>query len=285
MKNYNPTLNHIKLKKIQTSDTSNKHAETSTPATLSQNGEVWFVNPLTLYNFVSWKSLINVEVFLTKYESEHKKFKKNENDIVPNFNQKSKDALCGIIERINLFYKKNDDFKPNIYYISYMLATARWEASWGNDFFCALEERSGGLGKEYFNKYDPVLASTEALRKNAKNNGNIVEGDGYKYRGRGLVHLTWKNNYKKASNYLGVDFKTDPDKAAELDFAVPIMIWGMMKGVFTGSKLPEYIYKNHIDYKTARKVINGSDSADSIASFANLFESILRQTSNLTEEF
>ena len=46
-----------------------------------------------------------------------------------------------------------------------MLATARWEAIWGNDFFCALEERSGGLGKKYFNKYDPVLASTEALRK------------------------------------------------------------------------------------------------------------------------
>ncbi|MFQ0997882.1 hypothetical protein ACGH6U_10870, partial [Gilliamella sp. CG33] len=270
----------------KTAAPSTKQTQTSsTPATLCQKGRAWFVNPLTLYNFVSWKSLINVEVFLTKYESEHKKFKKNEKDIVPNFNQKSKDTLRGIIERINLFYKKNDDFKPNIYYVSYMLATARWEATWGNDFFCALEERSGGLGKEYFNKYDPVLASTEALRKKAKDNGNIVEGDGYRYRGRGLVHLTWKNNYKKASNYLGVDFITDPDKAAELDFAVPIMIWGMMKGVFTGGKLPKYIYKNHIDYKTARKVINGSDSADSIASFANLFESILRQTSNLTEEF
>lgn len=58
-----------------------------------------------------------------------------------------------------------------------------------------------------------------------------------------------------------------------------------MEGVFTGGKLPKYIYKNHIDYKTARKVINGSNYADSIASFANLFESILRQTSNLTEKF
>ncbi|OCG46048.1 hypothetical protein A9G35_06000 [Gilliamella sp. Choc5-1] len=63
------------------------------------------------------------------------------------------------------------------------------------------------------------------------------------------------------------------------------MIWGMMKGIFTGGKLPGYIYKSHIDYKAARAVINESDSADNIAFFARLFESILRETSNLTEEF
>ena len=37
----------------------------------------------------------------------------------------------------------------------------------------------------YFNRYDPVLASTEKRRLTAKENGNTQEGDGYKYRGRG----------------------------------------------------------------------------------------------------
>ncbi|SCC23195.1 hypothetical protein [Gilliamella intestini] len=272
--------------KHQTPNTNQTGANTTTPklSNLSTDGKAWFIHPIALFNFVSL-DLIDVESFLTKYESEHKNFKANEKDVVSDFNQKSKDSLRGIIKRINLFYKEHEEFKPNIYYVSYMLATARWEATWGRDFFCALEERSGSLGKAYFNKYDPVLASNESLKKRAKNNGNTEEGDGYKYRGRGLVHLTWKNNYKKASDYFGIDFVDQPDKAAELDYAVPIMIWGMMKGIFTGGKLPRYIYKSHIDYKAARAVINKNDSADNIAFFARQFESILRATSNLTEEF
>ncbi|OCG29002.1 hypothetical protein A9G11_00010 [Gilliamella sp. wkB108] len=163
-----------------------------------------------------------------------------------------------------------------------MLATARWEATWGDDVFCSLFEH-GSLS--YFNRYDPVLASTEKLRNDAKRYGNTKQGDGYTYRGRGLAHLTFKGNYKKASDYFGIDFVKDPDKAAELDNAVPILIWGTMTGGFSEQKITKYIYKNHIDYKAARKVINGSNYADKLAEFAKRFEAILRQTSILTEEF
>ncbi|WP_392562453.1 hypothetical protein RHO12_02940 [Orbus sturtevantii] len=55
-------------------------------------------------------------------------------------------------------------------------------------------------------------------------NGNTLQGDGYKYRGRGLVQLTWKNNYQAATNYFNIDFINNPDKASEYGYAVPIMI-------------------------------------------------------------
>lgn len=263
-------------------DTSTAPTNSTPPATLSKDGKVWFIHPISLFKFVTYQDLIDVERFLVMYESEHKNFKKVDTDNVPDFNQKSKYTLRGIIERINLFYRKNNEFKPNIYYLSYMLATARWEATWGEDVFCALFEH-GSLS--YFNQYDPVLASTSGQREKAIKNGNTKKGDGYKYRGRGLAHLTWKKNYKDASDYFGIDFVKDPDKAAELDNAVPILIWGTMTGGFSEQKITKYIYKNHIDYKAARKVINGSNYDDEVASFAVRFEAILRQTSILTEEF
>ena len=84
---------------------------------------------------------------------------------------------------------------------------------------------------------------------------------------------------------MSVDFINQPDKAADLDYAVPIMIWGSINGVFSGKKLSKYINEKNIDYKLARYVINGQDKAEYIAHNAKCFEAILRQTSNLIEEF
>jgi hypothetical protein len=269
----------------ETTNTTTTPTDSAPPATLSADGKAWFIHPLEMFKFSIWEDLINVETFLIKYEREHKNFKAKEEDIVSDLNQQSKDTLRGIIERINLFYKKNSEFKPNIYYVSYMLATARWEATVGKKYFYALEEWDGGKGEAYFDKYDPVRASTLKAREYAKGMGNTEEGDGYKYRGRGTAQMTWKKNYSDATQYFKVDFVNDPDKAAELDYAVPIMIWGMMTGNFSKRKLTTYINENHIDYNSARAVINGGDYASEIAAFAERFESILRQTSNLTEDF
>ncbi|MBT0727718.1 hypothetical protein HGT73_10100 [Rosenbergiella australiborealis] len=63
----------------------------------------------------------------------------------------------------------------------------------------------------YFNKYDPVPADTPKRRERAFKNGNTAQGDCFKYRGRGCVHLTWKNNYKKAQDKFGVNFVDSPD--------------------------------------------------------------------------
>lgn len=41
--------------------------------------------------------------------------------------------------------------------------------------------------------------------------GNTEPGDGYKYRGRGYIQVTGKDNYKAISKYAGVDFVNNPD--------------------------------------------------------------------------
>lgn len=50
--------------------------------------------------------------------------------------------------------------------------------------------------------------------KDAIANGNENMGDGPKYKGRGLLQLTWKKNYKRFSLYSGVDCVENPDLIA-----------------------------------------------------------------------
>lgn len=50
--------------------------------------------------------------------------------------------------------------------------------------------------------------------------GNTALGDGYKYRGGGLTHLTFKDNYRVYGDAIGVDLVANPDLIATPDVAV-----------------------------------------------------------------
>jgi len=55
--------------------------------------------------------------------------------------------------------------------------------------------------------------------------GNLEDGDGWKYRGRGLIQLTGKDNYRLASDALGVDFIADPDLVLTKEYAALTAAW------------------------------------------------------------
>lgn len=60
---------------------------------------------------------------------------------------------------------------------------------------------------------------------NRLGNGNEASGDGYKYRARGLIHLTGKANYQAYTDYSGIDIVNNPELAARLDIALDIAGW------------------------------------------------------------
>ena len=90
--------------------------------------------------------------------------------------------------------------------------------------------------------------------------------------GRGYVQLTHKANYIKAGNKLGVDLVNNPDMALQPTIAAMILVRGCSEGWFTGKHLDEYLPG---DYIGARRVVNGTDRAVSIAKIAATFEAAL----------
>lgn len=88
--------------------------------------------------------------------------------------------------------------------------------------------------------------------------------------GRGFVQLTHKDNYAKAGQKLGIDLVSDPSKAMIPEVSALILIRGMQGGWFTGRKLSDAG-----DFLEARRIVNGTDKAGQIATYANSFLSAL----------
>jgi predicted chitinase len=54
--------------------------------------------------------------------------------------------------------------------------------------------------------------------------GNTAQGDGFKYRGRGIIQLTGKDNYAKYGKMLGLDLVNNPDLASDPKVAAMIAV-------------------------------------------------------------
>lgn len=104
--------------------------------------------------------------------------------------------------------------------------------------------------------------------------------DGHVYYGRGLVQLTWIDNYKSMSKILGFDLVSNPDLALRPDIASKIMFEGMARGTFTGKKLSHFFNAKIADWVNARTIINRLDRAAEIAGYAKAFHSDLITASN-----
>ena len=98
--------------------------------------------------------------------------------------------------------------------------------------------------------------------------GNTQPGDGPRYKGRGYVQVTGRNNYTNWSQKLGIDLVGNPELASQPGTAARILVQGMKEGSFTGKKLGDYVGEGRQDFEGARRVVNGTDKAGPIADTA-----------------
>ena len=97
----------------------------------------------------------------------------------------------------------------------------------------------------------------------------------YPWHGRGYVQLTWKQNYEHAGRQLGIDLTTNPNAALVPETAAKILVRGSAEGWFTGKKLADYITLQKSDFEGARRIINGTDKARTIAGIAREYDAAL----------
>ncbi|OJH35072.1 hypothetical protein BON30_40830 [Cystobacter ferrugineus] len=68
-----------------------------------------------------------------------------------------------------------------------------------------------------------------------KDLGNIHKGDGRRYKGRGPIQLTGRNNYRAAGKALHIDLENHPKRAAAVDVGFRTAGW-----FWTSRKLNHY---------------------------------------------
>lgn len=95
--------------------------------------------------------------------------------------------------------------------------------------------------------------------------GNTVRGDGKRFIPRGIVQITGRGNYRKASKLVGVDLLKNPELLQQARYTIPASVLGMKQGTFTGAKLSDYINGSKVDFYNARRIINSTESAQVIA--------------------
>lgn len=88
------------------------------------------------------------------------------------------------------------------------------------------------------------------------------------YYGRSYVQLTWEFNYVLFGGLLRIDLAGNPDLALKPEYAAPICVIGMHRGLFTGKKLAKYGKGSDFDFVEARRTVNGTDKAQHIAGLA-----------------
>lgn len=184
------------------------------------------------------------------YKIDLNKFKK----VFPNC--KDPEVFCNLLD--NLLSASGIDTKERV---SMFLAQCGHESGGFTRFVENLNYSAKGL-RGTFPKYFPDDATAIAYERkpekiankvyaNRMGNGPESSGDGFKYRGRGMIMTTGKDNYNEFSKYSGIDAVNNPDVlSSDMSVAIKSAIWFWNK-----NKLNSYCDKN--DFIGLTKRING----------------------------
>jgi putative chitinase len=193
------------------------------------------------------------------------------------------DALNGLLTSL-----EQDPHITDLRHAAYMLATTMHETA-----FIYRPIHEYGSRSYFINRYGGQTALGKRL-------GNDTPEEGALYAGVGFVQLTGEDNFERLEADLRREYSeaiarfeartgrkfdltvgdqpndtSDPNNAMDPEIAYCIMSYGMRHGRFTGRKLFHYFTGKLTDWINARKIINGLDKAQRIATYGQQFYRIL----------
>lgn len=154
-------------------------------------------------------------------------------------------------------------------HLAYVLATAFHEtAKWMQP----IREGAVRYGKNYTDAQSRRAVASLHAKGIIRTNYALPAGPfKQSYYARGLVGITWYDNYLKFEKLLGIPLTEFPDLALEWEHALPMLFTGMIDGVYTTRKLS--MIQSPADYYDARAIINADKKKNgrAIADTASVF--------------
>lgn len=136
--------------------------------------------------------------------------------------------------------------------------------------------------RAYFDKYEPGTRLGKIL-------GNVLRGDGYRFRGEGHVQNTGRGNARKATQRLndvfrlGLDLESRPEMRGDPFVSAHSLFLGCREGWWTGKAWGDYLdgidesdAEDLREFINSRHVVNGQDKAALIGGYALAFERALK---------
>lgn len=198
--------------------------------------------------------------------------------LYPNgLNRSQVDGHTAVLEAWESGHASEDDR-----WLAYMLGTAHREAGPGlqpieeNLNYSAqrlLQVFAGRFSVAEANDYahQPERIANRAYEGRI-GNGPEASGDGWRYRGRGLVQITGKDNYAKFGIAASPEDALDPQKS------VTILFDGMINGKFTGKRLATYFSPSKADWTGARAIVNPGEPGGRVAVDARSYYAAISYT-------
>jgi putative chitinase len=170
-----------------------------------------------------------------------------------NLTQSQVDGMNYLLDIWEMYFEKENPRDGNVW-LAYCMATVFHETA---RTMQPIEEYGKGKGKPY---------------------GVPVGPYGQIYYGRGHVQLTWEDNYKKGQQRLDqvynviAELHPKPQLMLQNEISALVLYDGMSAGWFTGVGLPKYFNSTTEDPVNARRIVNGTDQASTIAGYYSKFK-------------